>query len=87
MSADLRTIRPEFKEILLNRNLIKLNQVRGEGIGADQAYVGQLEINSKRRIKNGAVLFRIHLGCRPSGLFLARTSMSTQGETKSQTKK
>ena len=27
MSADLRTIRPEFKEILLNRNLIKLNQV------------------------------------------------------------
>merc|ERR1712142_246872 len=26
MSADLRTIRPEFKEILLNRNLIKLNQ-------------------------------------------------------------
>ena len=30
MSADLRTIRPEFKEILLNRNLIKLNQVRGE---------------------------------------------------------
>ena len=27
MSADLRTIRPELKEILLNRNLIKLNQV------------------------------------------------------------
>ena len=27
MSADLRTIRPEFKEILLNKNLIKLNQV------------------------------------------------------------
>merc|ERR1719213_662818 len=26
MSADLRTIRPEFKEILLNKNLIKLNQ-------------------------------------------------------------
>ena len=51
MSADLRTIRPEFKEILLNRNLIKLNQVRGEGIGADQAYVGQLEINSKRKKK------------------------------------
>ena len=28
MSADLRTIRPEFKQILLNRNLIKLNQVK-----------------------------------------------------------
>ena len=27
MSADLRTIRQEFKEILLNKNLIKLNQV------------------------------------------------------------
>merc|ERR1712243_335227 len=26
MSADLRSIRPEFKEIMLNRNLIKLNQ-------------------------------------------------------------
>jgi len=26
MSADLRSLRPEFKEILLNRNLIKLNQ-------------------------------------------------------------
>ena len=28
MSADLRTIRPEFREILLNRNIIKLNQVK-----------------------------------------------------------
>ena len=27
MSADLRTIRPEFKAILLNKNLIELNQV------------------------------------------------------------
>ena len=27
MSADLRMILPEFKEILLNKNLIKLNQV------------------------------------------------------------
>ena len=27
MSADLRSIRPWFKEILLNKNLIKLNQV------------------------------------------------------------
>ena len=26
LSADLRTIRPEFKEILTNRNLIKLDQ-------------------------------------------------------------
>jgi len=26
MSADLRSIRPEFKEIMLNRNVIKLNQ-------------------------------------------------------------
>lgn len=62
MSADLRTIRPEFKEILLNRNLIKLNQVRGEGIGADQAYVGQLEINFKRRRKKRSFAFQDPLG-------------------------
>ena len=58
MSADIRTIRPEFKEILLNRNLIKLNQVRGE----DQAYVGQLEINSKRRRKKLSCAFQDPLG-------------------------
>ena len=64
MSADLRTIRPEFKEILLNRNLIKLNQVRGEGIGADQAYVavGQLEIDFKRKRIKRSCAFQDPLG-------------------------
>ena len=31
MSADLRTIRPEFRQILVNRNLIKINQVKSTG--------------------------------------------------------
>ena len=37
MSADLRTIRPEFKEILLNKNLIRLNQDR-LGVQAKRIY-------------------------------------------------
>ena len=37
MSADLRAIRPEFQEILLNRNLIKLNQDR-MGVQAKRIY-------------------------------------------------
>jgi len=40
MSADLRTIRPEFKEILLNRNLIKLNQ-DPLGVQAERIVKGQ----------------------------------------------
>jgi len=40
MSADLRTIRPEFKEILLNRNLIKLNQ-DPLGVQAKRIVAGQ----------------------------------------------
>ena len=39
MSADLRTIRPEFKEILLNKNLIKLNQDK-LGVQARRIYKG-----------------------------------------------
>ena len=39
MSADLRTIRPEFKKILLNKNLIKLNQDK-LGVQAKRIYKG-----------------------------------------------
>ena len=42
MSADLRTIRPEFRQILINRNLIKINQVKSTGAVWTQIVSNQL---------------------------------------------
>ena len=53
MSADLRSIKREFKDILLNKNLIKLNQVELLPVSSSNylSYTGQVGTSGQKNLQ------------------------------------